>query len=56
MPATAATLREHIRAQGLCGLDDATHSQINYPLRLSPAIRLVWGARYSPDAVVDLDA
>jgi hypothetical protein len=55
MPATATAVRENIRAQGLCGLDEATHSQINYPLRLSPAICMVWVARYSPAAVVDLD-
>ncbi len=37
-----ATVRERIQAQGFCGLDDATYAQINYPLRLTPAIYLVW--------------
>ena len=36
--------RERIQAQGFCGLSDATYSQINYPLRLSPAIMMVWVA------------
>lgn len=38
------TMRERIQAQGFCGLDDATYRQINYPLRLSPAICMVWAA------------
>lgn len=38
------TIRERIQAQGFCGLDDATYQQINYPLRLSPAICMVWAA------------
>jgi len=42
-PISAAT-RERIRAQGFCGLDDATYAQIDYPLRLSPAICMVWAA------------
>jgi hypothetical protein len=37
-----ATVRERIEAQGFCGLDDATYERINYPLRLAPAICLVW--------------
>ena len=36
--------RERIQAQGFCGLSDATYAQINYPLRLSPAITMVWVA------------
>jgi len=36
--------RERIQAQGFCGLSDATYAQINYPLRLSPAIMMVWVA------------
>ncbi len=44
MPSTSATIRERIQAQGFCGLDDATYAQINYPLRLSPAICMVWAA------------
>jgi hypothetical protein len=39
-----ATVRERIEAQGFCGLDDKTCAQINYPLRLSPAICMVWAA------------
>jgi hypothetical protein len=38
------TVRENIQAQGFCGLDDKTCAQINYPLRLSPAICMVWVA------------
>lgn len=38
------TIRERIQAQGFCGLDDATYLQINYPLRLSPAICMIWAA------------
>jgi hypothetical protein len=38
------TVRENIQAQGFCGLDDKTCAQINYPLRLSPAICMVWAA------------
>ena len=38
------TIRERIQAQGFCGLDDATCQQLNYPLRLSPAICMVWAA------------
>jgi Domain of unknown function (DUF4395) len=37
-----ATARERIQAQSFCGLDDATYAQVNYPLRLSPAICMVW--------------
>ena len=33
-----------IEAQGFCDLDAQTYAQINYPLRLSPAICLVWTA------------
>ena len=39
-----ATVRERIQAQGFCGLDDETYRQVNYPLRLSPAICMVWAA------------
>jgi hypothetical protein len=38
------TIRDRIQAQGFCGLDDATYAQINYPLRLSPAICMIWAA------------
>jgi len=44
MAAAGATVRERIEAQGFCGLDDATYAKINYPLRWSPAICLVWTA------------
>lgn len=40
----AATIRERIQAQGFCGLDDATYEKINYPLRIAPAICMVWTA------------
>lgn len=40
----SAIARERMQAQGFCGLSDATYAQINYPLRLSPAIMLVWVA------------
>ena len=39
-----ATTRNHIEAQGFLGFDDRTLTQINYWLRLSPAICMVWAA------------
>jgi len=44
MSQITASMRERIQAQGFCGLDDATYSQINYPLRLAPAICMLWAA------------
>ena len=44
MSAASATVRTNIQGQGFCGLDDETYAQINYPLRLSPAICMVWAA------------
>ena len=44
MSTTLGTIRENIQAQGFCGLDDKTYAQINYPLRLSPAICMLWTA------------
>ena len=44
MSTVTATVREKIQAQGFCGLDDKTCTQINYPLRLSPAICMAWAA------------
>jgi hypothetical protein len=44
MSSALGTVRENIQAQGFCGLDDKTYAQINYPLRLSPAICMVWTA------------
>jgi Domain of unknown function (DUF4395) len=44
MSQVTATVRERIQAQGFCGLDDETYAQINYPLRLAPAICMVWAA------------
>ena len=38
------SVRENIQAQGFCGLDDQTCTQINFPLRLSPAICMIWAA------------
>ena len=44
MSQISTTARARIQAQGFCGLDDATYAQINYPLRLSPGIMMVWVA------------
>lgn len=44
MSSILGTVRENIQAQGFCDLDDKTCTQINYPLRLSPAICMVWAA------------
>jgi len=44
MSSILGTVRENIQAQGFCGLDDKTSAQINYPLRMSPAICMVWAA------------
>jgi hypothetical protein len=38
------TTRSRIEAQGFIGIDDRTLSQINYWLRLSPAICMAWTA------------
>ena len=42
MSTVTVIVRERIQAQGFCGLDDKTYAQINYPLRLSPPICMVW--------------
>jgi hypothetical protein len=44
MSQVTETVCERIRAQGFCGLDDEACVQINYPLRLSPAICMIWAA------------
>ena len=44
MSTALGNIRENIQAQGFCGLDDKTYAQINYPLRLSPAICMLWTA------------
>src|SRR5262245_43798859 len=44
MTTTASPVRTRIEAQGFVGLDDRTVAQINYPLRLAPAICLAWTA------------
>ncbi len=44
MAAASEVTRANIRAQGFCGLADETYAQINYPLRLSPAICMIWAA------------
>ncbi len=44
MSRATKTVSERIQAQSFCGLDDKTCAQINYPLRLSPAICMVWAA------------
>ena len=38
------TVQERIEAQGFLGLDEETVCRINYWLRLSPAICMVWAA------------
>lgn len=40
----ADSVRANIKAQGFCDLDDAAYAQFNYPLRLAPAICMVWTA------------
>lgn len=44
MRIVSGAVRENIRAQGFCGLADETYAQINYPLRLAPAICMLWAA------------
>jgi len=44
MSEMSATTRDRIEAQGFLGLDDRTVCQINYWLRLAPAICMVWTA------------
>lgn len=44
MSTVSARVRERIQAQGICGLEDSTYAQIDYPLRLSPAICMIWAA------------
>ena len=44
MSTALGTIQQNIQAQGFCGLDDNTYAQINYPLRLSPAICMLWTA------------
>lgn len=44
MSAATQTIRKRIEAQGFCDLDDQTYAQLNYPLRLSPAICMAWAA------------
>ena len=44
MTQAGTIVRQRIQAQGFCGLDHETYARINYPLRLSPAICMVWTA------------
>jgi hypothetical protein len=44
MISSIQTVRERIEAQGFCGLDDTTYAEVHYPLRLSPAICMLWAA------------
>lgn len=44
MASALGTGCENIQSQGFCGLDDEACARINYPLRLSPAICMVWAA------------
>jgi hypothetical protein len=48
MSQNPATTRNRIEAQGFLGFDDRTLTQINYWLRLSPAICMVWAASERP--------
>lgn len=40
----SATIRKRIVAQGFCDIDDEMMAQVNYPLRLAPALCLAWTA------------
>lgn len=44
MMSVVGTVRERIQAQGFCGFDDEVYRQLNYPLRMSPAICMLWAA------------
>jgi uncharacterized protein DUF4395 len=44
MAAITATTKDRIEAQGFVGLDDHTLAQINYWLRLAPALCMAWSA------------
>ena len=44
MISSMATVRQRIEAQGFCDLNDEAYAEINYPLRLSPAICMAWAA------------
>ena len=54
MAQISAIARERIQAQGFCGLSDATYSEINYPLRLSPGIMMLWERRLTQGNRQDL--
>lgn len=41
---STTTIRARLLAQGFCGLNDRTYELLNYPLRLAPAICMVWAA------------
>lgn len=44
MSEKSGTIRDRIEAQGFLGLDDRMIKQVNYWLRLSPAICMIWAA------------
>ena len=44
MSSNITTIRQRIQAQGFCGYDDITYQQLNYPLRLSPTLCMLWAA------------
>lgn len=44
MSSTPVTACKNIQAQGFCGLEDEVCARIDHPLRLSPAICMVWAA------------
>lgn len=44
MTSDLVRIRRQLEAQGFIGYDDATLRQINYPLRLAPALCMLWVA------------
>src|SRR6478752_1239452 len=44
MSTASRSVLEKIQAQGFCGLDEMSAAQFNYPLRIAPAICLMWTA------------
>lgn len=44
MQTVSAKVRAQLEAQGFVGLNDETLAQVNYPLRLAPALCMLWVA------------
>ena len=44
MSHTIEVVRKRIQAQGYCGFEDAIYKDLNWPLRMSPAICMLWTA------------